>query len=204
MAFGVHWAIKVHDRPFIGALFYIVLIVLMNIHQPRPINCSEMLAAGNLRTTGASNGIAQQVTTQEAFDLLFACTQHPDRKVVMRSLDAMEKITLTHPHFLKRHKKEILYLFEGAEHKEAKWHLAQLVPRLPLTRSEIGKAWHRLTHWALDKEESRIVRALSVQALHDLLPRVPQLSDDLLHTAARMYGEKVPSINARIRKLKLL
>lgn len=93
---------------------------------------------------------------------------------------------------------------EIAEHKEAKWHLAQLVPRLPLTTNETGRVWHRLTQWALDKGESRIVRALSVQALHDLLPRVPQLREDLVYTATLMYAEQIPSINARIRKLKLL
>ena len=165
---------------------------------------SDLLATGNLRTTGASNSMVQQVNSQEAFDLLFACTQHHDRKVVMRSLDAVEKITLSQPQFLKPHKKTLLQLMEVVEHKEAKWHLAQLAPRLPLTIAETGKVWHLLTQWALNTKESRIVRALSVQALHDLLPRVPQLQEDLAYTAAKMYEEKVPSINARIRKLKLL
>jgi hypothetical protein len=168
------------------------------------LSFAEMLAAGDLRTIGVSNNIAQQVATQKAFDQLFACTQNPDRRVVMRCLDAIEKLTREQPQFLKRHKKELLCLLEKAEHKEAKWHLAQLVPRLPLTVDETGRVWHLLTQWALDKGESRIVRALSVHALHDLLPEVPELSDDLAYTATRMYEEKVPSINARIRKLKLL
>ena len=164
----------------------------------------ELLAGGDLRTTGASNNIVRQVSTQEAFDELFACTRHPNRKVVMRSLDAIEKIAAEQPQFLAGHKKELLSLLETAEQKEAKWHLAQLVPRLPLTTNETGRVWHRLTQWALDKGESRIVRALSVQALHDLLPRVPQLREDLVYTATLMYAEQIPSINARIRKLKLL
>lgn len=164
----------------------------------------ELFAEGDLRTIGVSDQIASQVTTQEDFDRLFACTGHPDRKVVMRSLDAIEKITIGRPEFLKKHKKTLLQLLETAVHKEAKWHLVQLMPRLPLTIAEVGKLWHRLTQWALDTKESRIVRTFSVQAMYDLLPRVPELSEDLKQTAALMYAEKIPSVNARIRKLKLL
>jgi hypothetical protein len=33
-----------------------------------------------------------------------------------------------------------------------------MMPRVALTDLELGKVWHTLVSWALDKSESRIVR----------------------------------------------
>ena len=135
------------------------------------------------------------------FDALFENVYYNDRKVVMRAMDAIEKITLNAPHFLHVHKAAIWSLFKTAKDKELKRHLVLLVPRLQWQDEEWAFLWDVLTHWALDKKESRIVRVNAIQALSDLLPQHPELAQDFHWTLTEIAKEQTPSINARIRKI---
>jgi hypothetical protein len=58
-----------------------------------------------------------------------------------------------------------------AHDKEFKWHLAQLVVLHELAHDELGEVWKILSHWAMDKKESKIVRVNSLQGLYELLGR---------------------------------
>src|SRR5690606_6501075 len=111
---------------------------------------------------------------QNEFDELFAGLYHPDRKVVMRTADAIEKITLDKLSFLQKHKKELLNLCHPAQNIELKWHLALLVSRLRLTKKELSGVWAMLTEWATDNNESKIVRVNAIQGLFNLLQQGPE------------------------------
>ena len=165
-------------------------------------NFEDLLKGGDLRSIGKANVIVKEVTNQSDFDALFMGLFHTDRKVVMRTADAIEKITLTKPMLLNNHKKEVLELFFSAKHIELKWHLALLVSRLTLTSAETGKVWHYLTDWATNKKESKIVRVNSVQSLFNLLQKNMELKQDFDQTIDRITIENIPSINARIKKIK--
>lgn len=67
----------------------------------------EFLKGGDLRSIGGANEVVKMVTNQTIFDALFEKVHHNDRKVVMRAMDAIEKITLNAPHFLHAHKAAI-------------------------------------------------------------------------------------------------
>ena len=162
----------------------------------------EKLEGGDLRSIGRSDAIAHEVKTQRQFDELAEGLTHPDRLVVMRAADALEKITLEHPEFLSAHKRTVLLLLSRAEEKELKWHLGLLVPRLVLSKSELGKVWARLTRWALDMKESRIVRVNAIQGLFELSRKTPGLQGDYELTLTQIEREEIPSINARIRILR--
>ena len=155
-----------------------------------------------MRSIGQSNKIASSIDNQESFDELFQQLFHPDRKVVMRSADAVEKITLKNPAFLKQHKASILKLVETARHIELKWHLALIASRLELARREFRKVWQILTDWANNKKESKIVRVNSMQGLFNLLQTNQELKQDFNLTLNRIEKENIPSINARIKKIK--
>ena len=155
-----------------------------------------------MRSIGRSNKIASSIDNQESFDELFQQLFHPDRKVVMRSADAVEKITLKNPAFLKQHKASILKLVETARHIELKWHLALIASRLELARREFRKVWQILTDWANNKKESKIVRVNSMQGLFNLLQTNQELKQDFNLTLNRIEKENIPSINARIKKIK--
>lgn len=94
----------------------------------------------------------------------------------------------------------MIKFLKDAQDKEFKWHLALLVSRINLNRNEIGQVWTKLTKWAKDKSESKIVRVNSLQALHDLTKKYTDLERDFVLTIQEVKCENVPSINARIRK----
>lgn len=163
---------------------------------------NKILAGGDLRSTGKSNKVVLAIHNQQSFDDLFQFLFHSDRKVVMRTADAIEKITLKNPGYLKPHKTDIIRLCDSAKNIELKWHLALLVSRLVLTKREAGIVSQKLTHWATDKKESKIVRVNSLQGLYNLLANNQELTRGFNHTITGIEIENIPSINARIRKLK--
>jgi uncharacterized protein with von Willebrand factor type A (vWA) domain len=162
----------------------------------------KKLSGGDLRSIGSVDAIVKQVQSQQQFDELFEALFHNDRLIVMRAADAVEKLTQSKPDYLKLHKKSLLRLLKDAKNKELKWHASLLVSRLKLTKSELGKVWEILSNWALDYKESRIVRVNSIQALFDLSQQVPELREDYELIITQLEREDVPSIRARIRKLK--
>ena len=160
------------------------------------------LSGGDLRSIGNSNAIVKHVRSQSQFDCLFKGLFHHDRLIVMRAADAIEKVTQKVPGYLLPHKQSLLGLLYVATDKELKWHIALLVPRLNLTKSELRKTRATLMYWALDTNESRIVRVNSIQGLFDLLQHSPGQRKDLENILAQLDRQQVPSIRARIRKLK--
>jgi hypothetical protein len=120
----------------------------------------------------------------------------------MRTADIIEKVTIHNPQFLAKHKIEIIELCKRASNKELKWHLALLISRLHFDTIEFGKAWNILTSWAKDKSNSRIVRVNSIQALFELMKQGSESEKDFRVTLMELEKENVPSINARIRKIR--
>lgn len=164
----------------------------------------KLLSGGDLRSIGKSNATISNIKNQNDFDELFKCLFHKDRVVAMRTADAVEKITISQPHYLTKHKKEIIELCNDAKDKELKWHLAQLIPRIHLNKKEFGNAWNILTKWAKDKTNSRIVRVNSIQGLFEMLKHEKELEHDFNLTLSEIEKENIPSIMARIRKIKKL
>ena len=161
------------------------------------------LKGGDLRSIGQANEIVALVFTEKDFDELFTGLYHQDRKVAMRTADAIEKITLDERvSFLQKHKTDLLELCLTAKEKEIKWHLALLISRLNLTNEELVSAWDLLTNWASDKNESKIVRVNSIQGLFNLSKQNFKLSHDFDLTLAKIKRENIPSLNARIKKLR--
>jgi len=166
------------------------------------MNYENLLKGGDLRSIGRANDVVKNVKSQRDFDSLFEGLFDDDRKVVMRTADALEKISAEKPEYLAKHKKAILKLLSTAEGIELKWHLAQMVPRMKLTTREVGIVWQCLALWAMDKSESRIVRANSVQGLYELSETRSELKRDLELMVDEVRRENIPSLNARIRKLQ--
>lgn len=89
------------------------------------------------------------------FDELFQFLFYFDRKVVMRAANALKKITLNQPEYLRKHKSDVLKLCQTAKNTELKWHGTLLVTRVPLTQEALGTVWQTLTCWATDLKESK-------------------------------------------------
>lgn len=162
----------------------------------------KILTGGDLRSLGKANAVVKATKNQEDFDQLFSCLLLTDRLVVMRAADAVEKLSAHHHEYLAPHKKEVLRLCHQETHKELKWHLAQLVPRLPLSATEFKESWSLLSTWARDKSNSRIVRVNAVQSLADLVAQKRGSASELSLLIAEIEKENIPSLNARIKSIE--
>jgi hypothetical protein len=162
----------------------------------------KILTGGDLRSIGKSNAVVTKIQNQNDFDDLFKYLFHIERIIVSRTADAIEKITINNPKYLNKHKNKIIELCNIAKDKELKWHLALLIPRLPLDSKEFGKSWDTLTKWAKDKTNSRIVRVNSIQGLFELMRQEAVLMQDFNLTLLEIEKENIPSINARIKNIR--
>jgi len=63
----------------------------------------DKLKGGDLRSIGQTNEVVNEVKNQLDFDILFEGLYHQDRKIRMRTADAIEKITVLTPTFLASH-----------------------------------------------------------------------------------------------------
>ena len=161
----------------------------------------KIRAGSDLRTIGKSNEVVLKIQNQKNFDKLFQQLYSKDRVLVMRTADSIEKISQKNPQYLKSHKKEILDVCIAAKNIELKWHLALLVSRLILTQQEFERVWQLLMVWATDKRESRIVRVNSIQGLFNLRMQNRESIPTFNEIITKVRSERIPSLNARIRKL---
>jgi len=166
-------------------------------------NLLTYLKGGDLRSIVNANEVLLLIKTQADFDELFQYLFSNDRLIIMRTADAIEKITLQKNEYLKGYNQEIIDLIETSIDKEFKWHLALISSRLDFTTKELGIIWDKLTKWTTDKKESKIVRVNSIQTLFDLANKNEELKRDFDLTIQEIEAENIPSINARLRKLKI-
>jgi hypothetical protein len=163
---------------------------------------THLLLGKYLRTVRKNDIVVRSVHDQPAFDELFSLVFHHERELVMRAVDAVEKITSKRPEYLKPHKLQLLSVLKSADHKELKWHMAQLIPRVDLTKEELNDVWHILVYWVLNKNESKIARVSALQGLFDLSKGNTGLRDEFEKVMSAVEHEMIPSIQARVRKLR--
>jgi hypothetical protein len=165
-------------------------------------NIMSLLSGGDLRSISGADKVVTMIKNQEDFDELVQGLLSGERLTVMRCADVIEKITAGKTGYLQAHKKTLLKLMQTAADKELKWHLAQLMPRLTLTKTEFLKVWDKLLNWASDKTESRIVRVNAIQGLFGLLPGQVEYIPEFIKLMDALEKENIPSLNARIKQLK--
>jgi len=163
-------------------------------------NLIRLLKGGDRRSLGRANQIAARVAKNSAlFPQLMAGLWSEDPVVCMRAADAAEKVSHAKPELLRRYKEELLGLLEEAEQQELRWHLALMVPRLPLNTAERRRAAAALENYLQDR--GSIVKTHALQGLADLAAGQPQMRQqviDLLHESAR---SGTAAMRARSRKL---
>ncbi len=125
---------------------------------------------------------------------------HDDDPIVrMRAADALEKASATHPELLRPHKRVLLSLARRATQQELRWHLAQLIPRLPLTARQRHAAAAVFQAYLGDR--SAIVRTFAMQALADLAVVDTGLRPRIAAQLRRLTATGTPAMRARGRRL---
>jgi len=164
------------------------------------IDILKKLKGGDRRSVGRVNEVVADVLNEPSqFGTLFSGLFTDDPVIRMRSADAIEKIAAQHPDYLQPYKKRLLEQVAKIEQQEVRWHVAQMVPRLELSREERASIVEILLGYLTDK--SSIVKTFSMQALVDLAEndtdlrrRVIPLLDELMRTGS-------PAMKTRGRKL---
>jgi hypothetical protein len=135
------------------------------------------------------------------FPELIAGLWSSDALVRMRAADAAEKVTRGDHELLKPYKKDLLGLMAETREQELRWHLAAMVPRLPLSEKERQLAVSLLRGYLDDR--SSIVKTSALQGLADLTDDDPRLRPKVIEVLREASRNGTPAMKARSRKLLL-
>jgi hypothetical protein len=158
------------------------------------------LEGGDRRSTGRSNKIVAEVlASPELFGALFAGLSVDDPVIRARAADAVEKISVIHPEYLRPYRARLVGEYARCEQKEVRWHVAQMLPRLRWNIREQQQVYDILVDYLRDS--SSIVKTFAMQALADLTRQAPKLRPAVLRRLLDATAHGTPAMRARGRKL---
>jgi len=160
----------------------------------------EMLSGGDLRSIGRVPEVLGVVEKNRGrINELVRCLECDDPVVRSRVADALEKLTARRPVLLKPFKETLLREAAGSAQQEVRWHMAQMLPRLPLTRRQIQDVFSLLRSYLRDR--SVIVQVCALQAMFELSLKDPSLHGPVRELVEASCRTRAPALRARGRKL---
>ena len=160
----------------------------------------ELLAGGDRRSIGKSNRVVALVLHHpRSFGELVRCLSSDDPVVRMRAADAVEKVSSLRPQLLAPFKSELLGLVGQATQAELRWHLARILPRLPLSAAQRRRAILQLRWYLLDR--SSIVKTMAIQGWFELAQGHSRLKREMGAALEDFCKTGTPAMKARSRKL---
>jgi hypothetical protein len=159
-----------------------------------------MLTGGDRRSIGRADEIADLVHCRpKHLPELIKCLWDPDPLVRMRAADAAEKVSRDKAILMQRYKGPLIGLLAEATQQEVRWHLAVIIPRLELTRSDCRRVAGILRQYLADR--SSIVKTSAMQGLADLLSQNQSLRPTVLELLRSLSRTGTPAMRARGRIL---
>lgn len=160
----------------------------------------KRLAGSDRRSIGDADEVAQEIVSNpELFAIVFEGVVSNDPVLRMRAADAVEKATRQNRRLLQPYKQRLLDEVAAVDQQEVRWHVAQMLPRLPLNAAERDGAVAILESFLRD--ESKIVQVNAMQALADLARDDEQLRDRVIPILARMTETGSLAVRSRGRKV---
>ncbi len=160
----------------------------------------EMLSGGDLRSIGRVPEVLGVMETNPGrMSDLVRCLESGDPVVRSRAADALEKLTAGRPDLLKPFKEVLLREAAGSVQQEVRWHMAQMLPRLPLTPRQIRDVYSLLQSYLRDR--SIIVQVCALQATFELSLKDPSLRGPVRELVEVSCRTGAPALRARGRKL---
>lgn len=160
----------------------------------------KLLSVGDLRTTGKSGEVVELVLANpRLFEDVVNAILSDDPGIRMRASDAAEKITQVHSEWLHPYKKLFLDKISKINQQEVRWHTAQMLPRITLTKTERKRVFDILLTYLEDK--SRIVKTFTMQALADLAIQDNSYLNHVRRLLSSLIQEGSPAMKARGKKL---
>jgi len=160
----------------------------------------KLLSYGDLRSAGKSEEVIKLVLkNQELLDSVVSSILSDNPATRMRAADAVEKLTIEHPEWLKPYKKLFLSKIAEIDQKEVKWHVAQILPRFKLTAKEREKIFNLMRGYLEDK--SQIVKTFAMQALTDIAMQDRSYVKRVRPIVLNLMRNGAPSQQSRGKKL---
>jgi len=160
----------------------------------------RQLEGGDRRSIGRSNEVVARVLAEpKAFRPLLAGLMSDNPVVRARAADAIEKVTLVRPDWLVPYKSQLIGPLACCDQPEVRWHVAQMLPRLPWNARERRRVYYVLTRYLRDA--SSIVKTCAMQALVDLTEQAPALRPTVARRLRALTARGTPAMRARGRKL---
>jgi len=160
----------------------------------------KKLEGGDRRSIGrVSEVVADVLNDPSLFEVIFNAMLSDDPIIRMRSADAVEKITAKHPEHLQPYKKKLIQQVAKINQQEVRWHVAQMFPRLELSKEEQAVIVEILLDYLDDK--SKIVKTSSMQALADFAERDASLRSRIIQLLEELTQTGSPAMRSRGRKL---
>ena len=133
----------------------------------------EMLSGGDLRSIGRVPEVLGVMEKNPGrMNELVLCLDSGDPVVRGRAADALEKLTTRRPDLLKPFKEVLLREATGSAQQEVRWHMAQMLPRLPLTPRQIPDVFSLLRSYFRDR--SVIVQVCAFRRCSTCRSRTPR------------------------------
>ena len=160
----------------------------------------ERLKGGDRRSIGEAGPVAALASeNKKTFGELVEALWDADPLIRMRAADAAEKASSQKKDLLQPFKHELLGLLAEATQQELRWHLAQMVPRLELTRQERARAASALCTYLDDR--SSIVKTWALNALAELAMQDHSLQPEVLELVRHAAKSGTPAMRARAKHL---
>jgi hypothetical protein len=160
----------------------------------------KKLEGGDRRSIGrVSEVVAEVFNDPSLLEVVFNGMLSDDPIIRMRSADAVEKITAKHPEYLQPYKKKLIQQVAEINQQEVRWHVAQMFPRLELSKEEQAVVVEILLDYLNDK--SKIVKTFSMQALADFAERDASLRFKVIQLLEGLTRTGSPAMRSRGRKL---
>ena len=160
----------------------------------------QQLAGGDRRSIGAVPAVVRQVLADPAmFSSIIDGMTAADPLIRMRCADAAEKITARRPELLAPFRNRLLRLAGTAQQQEVRWHLAQLLSRLELSRAQRRRVVEIMSAYLDD--DSSIVKTFAMQTMADIAGKDESLRGPILKTLQRLTRTGTPAMRSRGRKL---
>ncbi len=163
-------------------------------------NILKKLEGGDLRSIGRSEEVVTDVLADPTlFGELLEGMLDDDPLIRMRAADAVEKVTVEHPEYLRPYKKKLIQQVAKIDQQEVRWHAAQLFSRLELSKAERRLVVNILSDYL--KDESKIVKTFAMQALADIAGQDAELRAPIIKKLETLTRTGSPAMKSRGRKL---
>ncbi|WP_457668660.1 hypothetical protein [Thiolapillus sp.] len=160
----------------------------------------DRLRGRDRRSTGNADEVAREIINKaELFEVVFNGIYDDDPVVRMRAADAVEKASKKRPELLAGYSLKIISILKSVDQQEVCWHMAQVSPRLDLSKIEEKQIIELLKR--LLSHKSKIVRVSVMDAMASLAERDKVILDEVREIVRTQMKSGAPSILSRGRKL---